>query len=130
LQKSKFLQYYFAKKKLNSMDNESQESNRQSLIELSDKIKFDKGISFAKQEELSGLSKNFLYNIRRGKEGSVKVKEIHIRQMLQAFPELDPDFKEENIVEAIKRIEQEKETLKDEIKELQAAVFKLQSKCK
>jgi uncharacterized protein (UPF0335 family) len=33
-------------------------------------------------------------------------------------------------VEAIKRIEQEKETLKDEIKELQAAVFKLQSKCK
>jgi uncharacterized protein (UPF0335 family) len=33
-------------------------------------------------------------------------------------------------VEAIKRIEQEKETLKDEIKELQAAVFKLQAKCK
>jgi hypothetical protein len=112
------------------MDKESQEFNRQALIELSDKIKFDKGISFAKQEELFGLSKNFLYNIRRGKEGSVKVKEIHIRQMLQAFPELDPDFKEENIVESIKRIEQEKETIKAEIKELQAALFKMQAKCK
>jgi hypothetical protein len=52
------------------------------------------------------------------------------KSVLESFPEMDPDFKEENIVEAIKRIEQEKETLKDEIKELQAAVFKLQSKCK
>jgi hypothetical protein len=42
--------------------------------------------------------------------------EIHVLQLLESFPDLDPDFKEENIVEAIKRIEQEKETIKAEIK--------------
>jgi DNA-binding transcriptional MerR regulator len=109
------------------MANKKESAQNQRFIEIVEQLK-KMGVSYRGIDRKAKLSREgFTNDVLLGRSSA---GEFEVINLLNAFPEVDPDFKEENIVEAIKRIEQEKETLKDEIKELQAAVFKLQSKCK
>jgi DNA-binding transcriptional MerR regulator len=113
--------------KKNSMANKKESAQNQRFIEIVEQLK-KMGVSYRGIDRKAKLSREgFTNDVLLGRSSA---GEFEVINLLNAFPEVDPDFKEENIVEAIKRIEQEKETLKDEIKELQAAVFKLQAKCK
>jgi hypothetical protein len=108
------------------MDMSKKKGENERFVELI-KLNKQKGVSYTATANRAGFKPEFIRSVMHGRSTAY---EIHVLQLLESFPDLDPDFKEENIVEAIKRIEQEKETIKAEIKELQAAVFKMQAKCK
>lgn len=109
------------------MEMESQNTDREALISLAEKNKELNGIPFGKQDEKAGFSKGFLYNVVRG---SVKVKPVHIKMLLDAYPELDPEFNFESYNDKVKRLEQENLEMREQIKEIQAAIFRLQNKDK
>jgi cyanate lyase len=108
------------------MDNNKEVTDNQHFIDLIKSCKKN-GIFYSQIAKKANFPKDFIPNVLRGQSTA---SEYHVKKVYESFPEMDPDFKEENIVEAIKRIEQEKETIKAEIKELQAALFKMQAKCK